>query len=286
MNVQTNFRVAGVLLAFLMMIASCKKNNDVTIPPPAAHFMNNTAAKYIISAPGVVYKIPVGVTNVSDKDRTVSFGVSSTTGAVEGTQFTFTNTITIPAGKAVDSLIVRGNYDQYLSGRIDTLIFYIQNGKDAIGSFFNDTFRLVLRGPCSEADVDLNTLLGDYNNTNEFLSAAYGPYTTSIIAVNPIDATSGEITVSNIFDFGWNPITFLLDWSDPNNRTVTLIQQSGIADASTLDPSLAGLDVSVRPYGGQVGTFSVCSEKLTLKMQVGVTGLGWVPDLYTVEMAR
>ena len=167
------------------------------------------------------------------------------------------------------------------------MYFIIENGKDGIGGFFNDTFRLALRGSCFEGDVDLNLLMGDYDNTNEtWGTQPYGPYTTSIIAVNPIDATSGEITVSNIFDNGWNPITLLLDWSDPANRTVTLVEQSGIADGGSIDGSFEGLDVSVRPYAGRVGTFSACKETLTLQMQIGITSLGWFPDLYTVKMVR
>jgi hypothetical protein len=174
-------------------------------------------------------------------------------------------------------------YDQYTSGRVDTLIFIIENGKGGIDAVFNDTFRLTLTKACDQGD--LNSLLGEYNNTTElFGTTGYGPYTTSIISVNPISATSGEITVSNIFDFGWNPITFLLDWSDLDNRTVTLVEQSGIGDAEGL--GYPGLDISVRPYAGKVGTYSVCTGKLTLIMQVGITGLGWIPDLYTVSMAR
>jgi hypothetical protein len=287
MNIHTNFRNAAVVLLLIAFGAGCKKSDVVILPPTAAHFMNQTFGTYFITAPGVVYKVPIGVTTVSDKDRTVNISVSSPTGAVQGTHYSVPSTLTIPAGKAVDSLVVQGVYDQYTSGRKDTLVFIIENGKDGIGGSFNDTFRLALRGSCFEGDVDLNLLLGDYNKTTEvFGTQPYGPYTTSIISVNPIDATSGEITVSNIFDFGWNPITFLLDWSDPNNRTVTLVQQSGIGDAGTLDPSLGGLDISVRPYGGQVGTFSACKEKITLVMQVGVTGLGWSSDLYTVTMVR
>ena len=288
MNIQTKFRNAAVVLLLIVFGAGCKKANEVVIPPAAAHFMNQTSGTYFITGPGVVYNLPIGVTTVSDKDRTVNFSVSSPTGAVQGTHYTI-DPVIIPSGKAVDSLTIHGAYNLYTSGRKDTLIIVIENGKDGIGAVFNDTFRLALRGSCFEGDVDLNLLLGDYTNTTEvFGTTFYGPYVTptSIISVNPIDATSGEITVSNIFDYGWNPITFLLDWSDPNNRTVTLVEQSGIGDAGTLDGSFAGLDISVRPYAGKVGTFSACTEKFTLIMQVGVTGLGWIPDLYTVSMAR
>ena len=141
---------------------------------------------------------------------------------------------------------------------------------------------------CFEGDVDLNALLGDYNKTNEtFGITPYGPYTTSISSVNQLTPTSGTIVVENIFDFGWGPITFTLDWSDPNNRTVIVVaQSSGIADAGTLSGAYAGEEVAVRPFAGQPGTFSACKGTLTLKMQLGVAGLGYFGELYTVNMAR
>ncbi len=288
MNLKFNFRNVCLALFIMAIGASCKKTDDLTIPPAVAHFMNSASGTLFVIAPGSVYKIPIGVSTVSDQDRTVNISVSSTTGATEGTQFTLSShTITIPAGKAVDTLAVTGIYDQYLAGRKDTLIFSIQNNGKDLGSAFDDTFRLDLRGPCFEGDVDLNLLKGAYNKTNEiFGTSAYGPYTTTVIGVNPINATSGEITVSNIFDAGWNPITFLLDWSDPTNRTVTLMPQSGIADAGTVNSAYAGEDVTVRSYAGKVGTFSACKETITLVMQIGVTGLGYFPSLYTVSLAR
>jgi hypothetical protein len=63
-------------------------------------------------------------------------------------------------------------------------------------------------------------------------------------------------------------------------------QSSGIADAGTLDPSFAGEQVQVRPFAGEPGTFSACTGRLTLKMQLGVAGLGYFGSLYTVNMVR
>ena len=34
------------------------------------------------------------------------------------------------------------------------------------------------------------------------------------------------------------------------------------------------------------GTYSYCDGTFTLKMQLGVTGIGWFNALYTVNMAR
>ena len=266
---------------------ACKKTEALTIAPEQAHFANQTSGTYFITAPGVTYKIPVGFTNVSGSDRTVVISVSSPTGAVQGTHYNVsTKSLVIPAGKALDSITVSGVFAQYQAGRKDTLVFTISDG-GVKPSEYNSTFTLLMRGPCFEGDVDLNDLLGTYANTNEDFGGAYGPYTTTISAVTQAPgATTGTIKVTNIFDAGWNPITFTLNWTDPANRTVTLIQQSGIGNAGTVNPTYAGQDISVRPFTGQVGTFSICGQTLTLKMQVGVTGLGFFAPLYTVTMAR
>src|SRR5690606_6800539 len=128
---------------------------------------NLTAGRYEITGPTVTYKVPVGVTTVSASDRTVTVDISSPTGAVEGQHYTVdSKTVTIPAGKTVDSITVQGDYASYLSGRKDTLIFTIVE-PGVKPSDYNSTFTLLMRGPCFASDIntDLNSLLGTYANT-------------------------------------------------------------------------------------------------------------------------
>jgi hypothetical protein len=279
----------GLFILVVLLISGCKKPDTLVDIPSQAHFTGITFDNYFITGVNVTKHIPIGLTNVSDKDRTVTFTVTSPTGAVVGTHYSIVggNTKVIPAGKALDSITVAGVYSQYSSGRKDTLVFTIQDGEGVNASTYNATLSLFMRGPCSESETVLTELMGDYNNTNEdFAGSTYGPYTTTISSVTQLSPTTGTIVVENIYDFGWNPITFTLDWTDPLNTKVTLIQQSGIGDAGTLSSAYAGMDISVRPFAGQTGTFSYCQNRLTLKMQLGVTGLGFFPYLYTVVMAR
>lgn len=270
-----------------VLFTACKKY-EITIPPTQAHFMNQTGATYFILTPTTTFKVPVGVTTVSNVDRTVTFSVSSPTGAVAGTHYNLTgNTVTIKAGQAVDSIEVRGVFSMYATGRKDTLVFTINEG-GAKASEYNKEYKLLMRGPCFDGDVALSDLLGVYSNTNEiFGNSPYGPYETTISAVSNTSATTGTITVTNIWDNGWNPIVFKLNWSNPSNITVTLDPQTGIGDAGTVSSTYAGRDISVRAHAvGGPGTFSVCSQTLTLRLQIGVTGLGYFSQLYTVTMAR
>jgi hypothetical protein len=278
-------------LAVLAVIAACKKEDKVVTPSSEAHFANHSSGTYSISAPGVTYKIPVGATTVSSQARTIKVTITSPTGAQAGTHYTAPSTITIPAGKALDTLEIKGVYNQYTNGRKDTLIITLQDA-DLKASSYNSTFTLLMRGPCFEPDIVLDELMGDYKNTNEdWGGSPYGPYKTTITSVNKTSATTGTITVANIFDNGWSPLTFTLDWTDPVNRKITLVAQVAGGDASnSFGPAYAGIPYAVRPVpaslGGLVGTFSYCNQHLVLKMLVGISGVGFSPDIYTVDMVR
>ena len=285
MNKNLKYLVAILLVASFATLVGCKKEAALTIPEEQAHFNNQTSGNYSVVSANSSYKIPVGVTTVSNVDRTYTFSVSSPTGAVPGTQYTLPkNTVTIPAGKAVDSIEVRGVLAQYQSGRRDTLVFTLtETGKEP---GYNSTFRLAMRGPCFEGDVDLNAFLGAYARSNEDFGGAYGPYRTTISAVELTSPTTGTVTITNLFDAGWNPVKVNLDWTNSANRTAIVPLQTGIGNAGTISSTYAGRDISVRPFAGEVGTFSACNQTLTLKMQLGVTGLGFFGTLYTVTMAR
>ena len=275
------FKYAVVLTVFLTGVIGCKKT-EITIPPLQGHFTDTTGSYLVKDDPNTEYKIPVGLTTTVNTETSVTISVSSPSNAQSGIQYTILNpTVIIPAGKALDYIKVKGIYSGFPLGanRRDTLIFTISSGRTGD---FNQRYTLIMQGAC---DVKLNNLLGAYPNTNEvFGTTPYGPYITTISAVQSISATSGTITVDNIWDYGWNPITFTLDWS--NGNKITLVEQSGIGDAATFNPPYPGQDVSVRPFAGSNGTFDYCNSKLTLKMQLGVTGLGWFPSLYTVTMQR
>jgi hypothetical protein len=281
-------RIAGFMALAVLMFASCKKT-EITIPPEQAHFTNLASGSYFITGPTVTYKIPVGVTTVSNVDRNFAFNVSSPTGAVQGTHYTLNKTVaTIKAGQAIDSIEVRGILAQYTSGRKDTLVFTITEGGKS--SQYNQTFTLLMRGPCFEGDVDLDALRGTYTKTTETFGtgAPYGPYVTTISAVNKLTATTGTITVTNIWDNGWGPITFLLDWTNPTARTAVPIAQTAIpgSNAGDLNATYNGQTIAVRPFANNPGTFSACNGTFTLRMQLGVTNLGFFAGLYTVNMAR
>jgi hypothetical protein len=279
-----------LLFPFLMVLAvafaSCEKDNKIVTPNLAEFASDATLGKYYINDdPNTVFKIPVGFTTVSNVARTINFTVSSPTGAVEGQQYTLgTTSITIPAGTAVDSIALKGLFGGYAGGRKDTLVFTIAGG-DASPFLGDEVYKVVLQQRC---DVVLDDLLGLYTNSNElFGTNAYGPYETAISSVNQTSPTSGEIVVENIYDYGWNAVTFKVDWTNPDNVTVKVVpQDAGIADAGTLSAGYAGEEVAVAEFPGQSGNLNMCEQKIVIKMAVGIAGIGFYSDLYQLTMER
>ncbi len=295
-NALSLFAVAAIAL----LLGSCDKTKpyDTVVAPPQAHFVGaKTQTLSATTNPVPVYNVIVGTTDVSQSDRTVTYKVTSPSGAVGGTHYTIasgnnTGTVTIQAGKARADIAVQAIYSAYSTGRKDTLVVTLAE-PSLKPSGFLDTVKLVIRGACFEGNVNLNDFLGVYANTNElFGTSAYGPYTTTISSVTPVTATTGKVTVENIWDNGWAPITFDLDWTNPAARITSLVQQDNIADGSTVNPQYAGSSVTVTnpsatAFPNERGTFSICNQTLQFKMRICLLPLGcFSSTLYTVNLAR
>jgi hypothetical protein len=288
------FKLRNLLfLAFIaFLLGSCKKGDVISIPLEVATFAGLSAGSYFILSPTTTFKVPIGLTTVENKDRQVTVTVTSPTGAVAGTHYTLSGTtVTIPAGQTKAEITVNGSFNLYNTGRKDTLIFTIQDPTGSNRSEgFNNVFKLFVSGPCFEGDVTLSAFLGTYAKTNEdFGGSTYGPYTTTITSATPLTATTAMITVTNIYDFGWGPITFKLDWTNASNRIVSVepSPQENTGDAGTLSGTYAGQKVWIRNHSnGQLGTFSACNGTLTLVMQTGVVNVGFFGAVYIVTMAR
>lgn len=296
----SNLILLGVV-AMSFFMTGCDKNQpyDTTVPPALVHFVGSKNQIYsVLNDPTPTYKIVVGTTDVANVDREVTFNVTSSSGAIEGVDFTISGgtarKLTIPAGKTTDTIEINAVYAQYPFGAADTLVFTLINPSVTPAGFLNQV-NLIISGPsnCSESVVNLNDLLGDYANTNEtFGTSPYGPYTTSISSATSTGPTSASIVVENIWDNGWGPITFTLDWADPANRTAIVVDQGAIAgsDAGDINSTYAGQTIAVRAPSATLsstpGTYSYCDETFTLKMQLGVSNLGYFNALYTVVLER
>jgi hypothetical protein len=282
MNIKTKFYLL-VFALFSIGFFSCKKDNTINTPVLSEFATPTAIGKYFVKDdPNSVLKIPVGITTVSNKPRTVTFSVSSPTGAVEGQQYNLgTTSIVIPAGTAQDSISLKGIFAGYPTGRTDTLIFTITGGDVSTFKGFT-TYTVVMQKYC---EVNLNDFIGDYANSVDNQDPnSYGPYTATINSFVSTGPTSATIYVTNFAAAGfgpWDPsdaaanpgIAVKLDWTDPSNFTTIIPTQS-------LDNNLFGYGPGTVSGVGS-GTFSSCKNTITLSYEVKV-GPGSFGDFITV----
>jgi len=256
---------ALLLISSLAIIASCTKTaSNLFIPPEEVHFLGDKTQSYAIETdPAPAFTVKLGVTTVAKEDRTATVEITSPTGAAAGTQYSLSgltsNTIKVPAGAAVVEFGIQGIYSEYTAGRRDTLLIVLKSPSIAPASF-NDTLRLILRGPCFDGDVaDINTLLGNYTQTFE---GGSGPYTTTIgNMTHTAGTTTATAMMNNLFDY-FGPVTINFDWTDPTNTKAEIPLQI------TNKEYAAGQPFYVRTKPGQPNKFSICNERITFKLDV------------------
>ncbi|MFN7279850.1 MAG: hypothetical protein ACK5VH_06785, partial [bacterium] len=226
-----------ITLAVVVGFTACQKNNlavDTALVPASAAKFNTSVLQstYYVRASGVPFSLPVGVTTVSDKARTINLTYASNTGAAAGVQYNGPATITIPAGKALDTLRVTGIFAGYpLASRVDTLRVTVGGG-DVPKNDYNNTYTIIMRKLC---DVNLTTLSGSYTKTREYQNTgtlAYGPYTTQVIGLASTGASSASGKIRNVYDWDWADLTVNLDWTNPLAPTATIpLQRTFGSDA-------------------------------------------------------
>jgi len=273
----------------ILGLTSCKKNNlvidqDPLIPPTFSKFnvlkAADTLQNYYVKNTNEPLKIPIGITTVSDVDRTVQLTFTSNS-ALSGIQYTAPTSIKIPAGKTVDTLVLQGLYSGYpTSTRKDTLTIKITGGDVAVGAYYN-RYVVIMRKSCP---VDLVALAGNYTNTNEYNSAGtfqYGPYTTSVtnLVLKPGSTTVATGKLTNLYDDSWNAIDATFDWSDPNPAnwkvTITPPQPTG--------KSYSGAPTSVRTSSSALSVFNTCDRSITLNIDL-VNGSTAILSNYQIRM--
>jgi len=283
-----------LLIAFSAVVVTwygCKKETALTLPQEQAHFMNVSSGSYFITAPGVLYKIPLGLTTVSDVARTVNIAVSSPTGAVQGTHYTLNKTsFVIPAGKVIDTLVVTGVFAQYTAARKDTLVFTIQStDKGGVASStYNAVYRLFMRGPCAEQEIDTDPafLVGSYkstergyNETTGALAYTYAPsggYICGVSAPTRVNATTMQYTINNLWETGTGYSSkFNFDYASFAAKKTVAAGAQRFAPGTAFSASWTTYDVYVEPATGanpgpDEGTFTYCSGNILIKYRLSI----------------
>lgn len=270
--------LAGLFLGGLTLLGCDKfKPYDTVIPESQVHFLGTATQTYIMEVdPAPIYNIELGVTDVSTQDRTVTFNITSPSGAIAGREYTLgitSNTLTIPAGQTRVSIPVHGNIDYFRMAEKDTLIFTLAEPSVKVADFQN-TVLLVLRGPCFDSEINFSELVGTYTKTYE--NGSYGPYPSSITNFVTTGTTSGRANVNNIYD---SEITAQVDfdWSTVGDFRATVLPQATQYASN-------GLRIFIRSTPATTSNFTYCTPFFRLNLQLYTTDN--IIDTWTMTMSR
>jgi hypothetical protein len=266
-------------ISFLVLaIWSCKKDLNTLVPPALSEFAysdNSTRNFYVLStAPGDTYKLPVGITTPLDRPVTLQLSYTSAT-AVAGTHYTAPATITIPAGKVLDSLTIKGIFANIPAGVSHRVVARISGG-DLATVAGKDSVVMVLRRYCN---VNPASLAGNYITTETPLpsGATTAPYISTVTNVVQTSPTTATATMNNIWDFNITA-NVIFDWTDPANFRVSLnpaAQQTWYMYQGTAA-------TFITQAAGTTSTFSSCENKITMNFRF-YTGAGtfdnWRADM-------
>lgn len=249
------------LIAALIMLTqfSCTKNNAVynkeVTPPGFAKIgtwnNNDTLGTYVVTADNKPFKIPIGITNISNTDRTITFTYSSPT-AVMGEQFTAPASIIIKAGQALDSLEITGIYDGFeVVTRVDVLTVTISGGDVPALSTKKNYVLTMKKYWVAPTDV-----FGGTYTIQDFYGGepSGGPYTCEVSLVSA-NGPVLEMEVVGLWGYD-TPLKFTLNWIDLAHGTTVVPQQ-------TWAENLEGYGVST-VNTVETGTFTVDPEKISI----------------------
>jgi hypothetical protein len=247
------------------LINGCDKNTPYknTAPTGEVHFDNaigatsNVLPYYVSNSPTSTFNIEIGTTDVYTSDRTISYTITSPTGAVAGTHYAIVaptgNTITIPAGSATAKITVHGIFAPYAAGtRKDTLVFTLATPGDLKVAGYSNVIKLVLQRYC---DVDITAFTGTYIAQDYYNGAPDGgPYNVTLTP-GTATGTTGFVTLTGLWGVPSPSLRINIDWTNPANFTTAVPTQLWFIDATYGQ-------VTTRPNGVQ--TFSSCDNTFVI----------------------
>ncbi len=266
----------GVALVALVMY-SCKKKDALTIPGAAseiAYADNSPKSFYVLAtSPGDTYKIPVGITTPLTRAVTVNLSYSSAT-AVAGTHYTGPSSITIPAGKVLDSISLKGIFANIPVGVAHKVVVKVSGG-DLPALLGKDSVEVTLRRYCT---VNVANIAGTYNVTETSQYYGVSTYQQTITGVTQTSATTATATINNLWNSGITATT-VFDWTDPANFKVNMNPA-----AQTTAFTSAGMAVLITQTGTPQ-TFSSCSNTVTMNFRLYRTDNALF-DIWKADMVR
>ncbi|GEM_PF-3514682 len=245
------------VLAIVGVFSGCSNKDpyDVIVPPQLASFSAGSSSVFgVPSDPNATFKIPVGFTTVSDKDRQIQFTIT-TPDAAKADFTVLNNPITIKAGAAADSLIIKGNYNSFAnSDDIDSVYISINATADVKPASFNNSYKLAMRRFCP-------TNVADFAGNFVVVADAFE------------DTRPGDILVLTQI----SATQFSFRYPSATNAVPIVVTINPTTNAVTIERQTIGTEWSWQPtYKNPsvqgTGTYESCNKVLTLAMTWGING--------------
>lgn len=220
-----------------------------------AYFTSGTAGSfYVQDVANPEFLVEVGVTNVTDADRTFSISIDPTSTATTDQYTIDQSSLVIPAGSHLGFIKVRGNYANALTSGTK-LILKLDAVNDAEVATFDNVYELSIYQFCPFSVADF---LGDWNADE----VGYTVYNSTF--TEGAQTELNEIVMSNIWDV------------DPSSETRVFFNDSNPSNFKLDFPVYTDNPLYVDSTYGQawvdrgVGVFSACAETVYMKFQVRV----------------
>ncbi len=245
------------ILAVVGVFYGCSNKDpyDIILPPELASFSSGTSSVFgVPNDPNAVVKIPVGFTTVSDKDRQIQFTIT-TPDAAKADFTVLNNPITIKAGAASDSLIIKGNYNSFTnSDDVDSVYISINASNGVKPASFNNSYKLALRRFCP-------TNVADFSGNFVVVSDAFEDLSPgNIVPLTQINATQFSFR----YPSATNAVPIVLT-INPSTNAITI-------DRQTIGTEWSWQPTYKNPSVQGTGTYEPCNKVLTLAMTWGLNG--------------
>lgn len=208
-----------------LTLVNCEEYDAGSESPKTLNYGFNDVAKVIeISELDPVYKVGVFASNISDVDRVVNLTVNEVLSTFTPGDFTFANSVTIPAGSNVGYVDVVFDFDNLELGVDKLLVFDLVNPDD--GSVINitrDRISITYAPLCELNAISFEIILDRYGSETSWeitdssgdviTNGSGGPYTD--LAANGLQPVkifkyclaSGDYTVTVYDSYGDGMVT-------------------------------------------------------------------------------
>lgn len=187
-----------IIVALSLGFASCTDEGGIhcnTYDGKGLEFLHfATSGSFLIEKDTEAIEVKVGITSVSDQDRTFNISIDESSTAVEGRDFKLASrTVTIPAGQYIGTILIEPLYETMNQDETTTVVLELDT--ELISPAYGKTTQLNFTYAFT---VDMDYLCGIWSGTDYNIDGSTeGPWNITISK-----KSDNEIYIENFWDGG------------------------------------------------------------------------------------